>query len=105
MTLREAAANSLLMFVAAACVVLIVKTVSPPQGTQHALARSDGAGGVGGGEPEIAVQDGIKVYYLHGNTRCPTCRAIESFRVASGILGRNGCDHLRLFLPGLRARF
>jgi len=25
-----------------------------------------------------AVEDGLAVYYFHGNTRCPTCQAIES---------------------------
>ena len=25
-----------------------------------------------------AVDDGLVVYYFHGNTRCPTCQAIES---------------------------
>ena len=34
MSLKEALTNSLLMFVAATCVVLIVKAVSPPPGTQ-----------------------------------------------------------------------
>ncbi len=27
---------------------------------------------------EAAVADGLIVYYLHSNTRCPTCRSIES---------------------------
>ena len=27
--------------------------------------------------PTPAIADGFKVYYLHGNIRCPTCRTIE----------------------------
>ena len=61
MSLKEALTNSLLMFVAATCVVLIVKAVSPTQVM-----------------PTVAMQDGYKVYYLHGNVRCPTCRTIEA---------------------------
>jgi thiol-disulfide isomerase/thioredoxin len=26
-----------------------------------------------------AIKDGVIVYYFHGNTRCPTCRKIESY--------------------------
>jgi hypothetical protein len=75
MSLKEALTNSLLMFVAATCVVLIVKAVSPTQviysnagGNPAAQNRS---------EPTVAMQDGYKVYYLHGSVRCPTCRTIE----------------------------
>ena len=64
MTLKDAATNSLLMFVAATCVVLIVKSL--PQAQSSA-------------PPALARQDGVKVYYLHGNTRCPTCRTIEAY--------------------------
>ena len=31
------------------------------------------------GTPVPAMRDGVKVYYLHGNTRCPTCRTIEAY--------------------------
>ncbi len=74
MTLKEATANSLLMFVAATCVVLIVKAVSPtPQMVPV------GAGGSAGGGSELAVQDGVRVYYIHSNFRCSTCRSIEEY--------------------------
>lgn len=63
MTLKEATANSLLMFVAATCVVLIVKAISP----------------VPHGPVAATVQDGVRVVYLHGNFRCTTCRTIEAF--------------------------
>ncbi len=76
MSLKEAVTNSLLMFVAATCVVLIVKAVSPTQ----VISRNGGADSpsqsVDGAA--VAMQDGFKVYYLHGNQRCPTCRAIEA---------------------------
>jgi len=85
MTLKEATTNSLLMFVAATCVVLIVKALPSTQATVQAVAGSNlGAGGLAAqgpsvGTPTLAVQDGVKVYYLHGNTRCPTCRTIEAY--------------------------
>ncbi len=74
MTLREATANSLLMFVAATCVVLIVRAVSP---LSHAIPPA--AGGPSQNAAEAAVQDGVRVYYIHGNFRCSTCRAIEEY--------------------------
>ena len=85
MSLKEAATNSLLMFVAATCVVLIVKGM--PQAPPAAEAGASANGGANGpatqgsnsGTPTLAMQDGVKVYYLHGNIRCPTCRAIEAY--------------------------
>lgn len=74
MTLKEAATNSLLMFVAATCVVLIVKAVSPPPGAPLAVAETVNPAQA----PTLAIADGFKVYYLHGNIRCPTCRTIEA---------------------------
>ncbi len=74
MTLKDATANSLLMFVAATCVVLIVKAVSP---VYHAPPAAAGAGSLGAaaGTPK----DGVQVYYIHGNLRCVTCVAIENY--------------------------
>lgn len=66
MNLKNIFTYSLLLFVAAAVVVLTVKSLR--QGPQSALADS-----------ALAVQDGVAVYYLHGNTRCPTCRNIEAY--------------------------
>ena len=83
MSLKEATTNSLLMFVAATCVVLIVKAVSPtPQIPQAVASAGSGSGTVVGqilGTPTPAMRNGVKVYYLHGNTRCPTCRTIEAY--------------------------
>lgn len=74
MTLKEAATNSLLMFVAATCVVLIVKAVSPTPTGPVAVAANANPAMV----PTPAIADGFRVYYLHGNYRCPTCRTIEA---------------------------
>jgi hypothetical protein len=79
MTIKDATTNSLLMFVAATCVVLIFKAL--PQ-TQSANSE-DQSGGPAvrktNGTPSLAVRDGAMVYYLHGNTRCQTCRTIEAY--------------------------
>jgi hypothetical protein len=84
MTFKDAATNSLLMFVAAACVVLIVRSLPQAQPTIPAAASPSGETGGSAaprtsGTPALAMQDGVKVYYLHGNTRCPTCRTIEAY--------------------------
>jgi len=85
MSLKEATTNSLLMFVAATCVVLIVKAMPQTQATVQAVAGpNSGTNGPAAqrsntGTPTPAVQDGVKVYYLHGNVRCPTCRTIEAY--------------------------
>jgi hypothetical protein len=87
MSLKEAAANSLLMFVAATCVVLITKAITPePQAAPAAAPAATSAQPVGSspadaeaGAPKLAVSDGVKVYYLHGRIRCSTCRTIEEY--------------------------
>lgn len=79
MTVKDAAANSLLMFVAATCVVLIVKAIPATQPTSTAEAGANSAGTNASGAPTPAMPDGVRVYYLHGNTRCPTCRTIEAY--------------------------
>lgn len=80
MSLKQAATNSLLMFVAATCVVLIVKAVAPTPSTLGS--------GVGGAATQVrgtdvasssTLADGVHVYYLHGNFRCTTCRTIEEY--------------------------
>jgi hypothetical protein len=92
MSLKDALTNSLLMFVAATCVVLIVKalpqTPAAPQAVAPQAAAPSGGSGPGaalaapsGGPapaPTLAVAEGVKVFYLHGNIRCPTCRTIEA---------------------------
>jgi len=84
MSLKDALTNSLLMFVAATCVVLIVKALSPTPPPSQAVASisGDGSGAAfpkNNPAPTLATPDGVRVYYLHGNTRCPTCRTIEAY--------------------------
>jgi len=84
MSLKQALTNSLLMFVAATCVVLIVKALpQTPLAPEASAGPNVAAGGSAvptpGGAPTLAMQDGVRVYYLHGNTRCPTCRTIEAY--------------------------
>jgi hypothetical protein len=81
MSLKDAVTNSLLMFVAATCVVLIVKSIPQTQHGSQAEASSNGGSAIqnNSGTPTLAMQDGVKVYYLHGNVRCPTCRSIEAY--------------------------
>lgn len=83
MTLKEAAANSLLAFVASTCVVLIVRALERPKPLLFGLA-----GGASQSSSQVvptrasadrAVVNGVRVYYLHGNIRCPTCRSIEAY--------------------------
>jgi hypothetical protein len=78
MSLKQALTNSLLMFVAATCVVLIVKALPHAPSLPQAAAGGPAAETPAGG-PTPAPQDGVKVYYLHGNIRCPTCRTIEAY--------------------------
>ena len=83
MTLKDATTHSLLMFVAASCVVLIVRALPQSQQMPRATASSDVDGRASAQTaidgPALTLQDGVKVYYLHGNTRCPTCRTIEAY--------------------------
>lgn len=62
---------SLLVFVAASIAVLTAKSLrqSPPSATSD----------LDGPDKTRTIQDGVVVYYFHGNTRCPTCRAIETY--------------------------
>jgi hypothetical protein len=62
---------SLLLFVAAGLVVLAVKSLRRNMQTDAAVAESQ--------DNIPDVENGVMVYYLHGNTRCPTCRAIEAY--------------------------
>ena len=82
MSLKDVLTNSLLMFVVATCVVLIVKALpqTPPPKPLRASAATAAAqlAPKNNPTPTLADRDGVKVYYLHGNTRCPTCRTIEA---------------------------
>lgn len=73
------------MFVAATCVVLIVRALPQAPPAAQVAAGSGGATSAtavqtaGNAVPTPVVRDGVHVYYLHGNTRCPTCRSIEAY--------------------------
>lgn len=83
MTLKQAAATFLLAFVAVTCVVLIVRAVGRPQpaapGTPDLAGPASAPKTPGSGSPAPAPADGVHVYYLHGDVRCPTCRTIEAY--------------------------
>lgn len=80
MTVKDAATNSLLMFVAATCVALVVRALPqpPPQHAETGSTTSVGAANSGGATTP-AIEDGVVVYYLHSNFRCDTCRTIEAY--------------------------
>lgn len=78
MTVKDAATNSLLMFVAATCVALVVRALPQPQQSQAGPTTSVAATKAGGAATP-AIEDGVVVYYLHSNVRCDTCRTIEAY--------------------------
>jgi hypothetical protein len=76
MNLKNIATTTLLMFVAASIVVLVVKSLRHPQQSAQA----------GEGQITSAIisnsasrDDRLVVYYFHGKMRCPTCMSIESY--------------------------
>lgn len=97
MPLKQSAAIALLAFVAATCVVLIVRAVDRPAPSIAAAKSSPGPESSSSAGPESlagptlapqtaatasrasAMPDGVHVYYLHGNIRCRTCRTIEAY--------------------------
>lgn len=78
MTVKDAATNSLLMFVAATCVALVVRALPQPQQSQAGSTTSV-ADTKAGGAATPTMKDGVVVYYLHSNFRCDTCRTIEAY--------------------------
>ena len=91
MELKNALAVCLISLCSATLVVLIARSLDSqaaarlePQLTSivdelRALRKQGGisAASSASSQPE-AVDNGLLVYYFHSNTRCPTCRAIES---------------------------
>ncbi len=80
MNIKNVFTICLLIFVAAAIAVLTVKSLR--QNTKS-TAASDGSHNDSEDQAsdttDIPIQDGVKVYYFHSNTRCPTCRSIEAY--------------------------
>jgi hypothetical protein len=67
MNSKNLVAAALLLFIVAAIVILVGREVRQPSaGTTPAAA-------------EKLPANALVVYYFHGETRCPTCRNIESY--------------------------
>jgi hypothetical protein len=91
MELKNAVAVCLISMFSATLVVLIARSLDnqaasrlEPQLAQIAeelrAIRTQGGIAAAAGNPAAAqaLDDGLVVYYFHGEIRCPTCRAIES---------------------------
>lgn len=91
MDLKNAAAVCLISLFSATLVVLIARALDlqaaaklEPQLARvaeelEALRQQGGlAAAPAAGTDDAPMEDALVVYYFHGNTRCPTCRAIES---------------------------
>ena len=91
MELKKAAAICLIAMFAAALVVLIARALDmqaaakiQPELQKIAKELEAIRGQISGGAVQYAegraagLSDGVVVYYAHSNTRCPTCRKIES---------------------------
>ncbi|NLS94075.1 MAG: hypothetical protein GXX96_18095 [Planctomycetaceae bacterium] len=89
MELKNAVAVCLISLFSATLVVLIARALDNQAASQlePQLAqiveelraiRTQGGVSLSGGPAAETLDDGLIVYYFHGNVRCPTCRAIES---------------------------
>ena len=91
MELKNAVAVCLISLFSATLVVLIARSLDLQAASRleaqlaqiaeelQAIRKGGGIATVSGSATEgEAVDDGLVVYYFHGNTRCPTCRSIES---------------------------
>jgi hypothetical protein len=91
MELKNAVAVCLISLFSATLVVLIARALDNQAASRlepqlasivQELRALRGQGGVaavpGAAADTETIGDGVVVYYFHGNTRCPTCRSIES---------------------------
>lgn len=91
MDLKNAAAVCLISLFSATLVVLIARSLDSQAASQlepqlasivEELQAIRKQGGISVSPTAAAkgeaLEDGLVVYYFHGNTRCPTCQAIES---------------------------
>jgi hypothetical protein len=73
MKARPVISAALLLFVAASIVAFIFKeygdSASPHAGSTHEAANTN----------IPSLDEGIVVYYFHGNVRCPTCITLEEY--------------------------
>ena len=100
MELKNALAVCLISMFSATLVVLIARSldVQAASKLQPELAkiaqeletiREQVAGGgvsfqADSGDAQVELQNGVEVYYIHSNTRCPTCETIEALGRRSG---------------------
>lgn len=89
MELKNAVTICLISLFSATLVVLIARSLDnqaasrlEPQLAQIVVElraiRTQGGVSLSGGPAAETLDDGLVVYYFHGDIRCPTCRAIES---------------------------
>lgn len=90
MELKNAVAVCLISLFSATLVVLIARALDNQAASQlepqlaqiveelRAIRTQGGVSLSGGLAAAETLEDGLIVYYFHGNVRCPTCRAIES---------------------------
>lgn len=90
MELKNAVTVCLISLFAATVVVLIARALDSQAAMQlqpqlqqiadelQSIRKGGGIAAMSGGGENGAVNDGVVVYYAHGNTRCPTCKKIES---------------------------
>jgi len=93
MEFKNAAAVCLISLVSASLVVLIARSLDNQSAARlepqlariaddlHAIRKQGGAApapAAAEDAPGEAVENGLIVYYFHGNVRCPTCQSIES---------------------------
>ena len=102
MDLKHAAAVCLIAFFSATLVVLIARALDlqaasrlEPQLARiveelEAIRKQGLIAAPAGAAAGEVFRDGLVVYYFHGNTRCPTCQAIESqaYEVVHGDFAR-----------------
>ena len=90
MELKNAVTICLISLFSATLVVLVARSLDNQAATKlepqlaqiveelRAIRTQGGVSLSGGSEHAETLEDGLVVYYFHGDIRCPTCRAIES---------------------------
>ena len=80
MNIKNVVTISLLIFVFASIVALTIKSLRvSPQSPTASEKQDDGSLANWTDSPDMPLQDGVKVYYFHSNTRCTNCLNIEAY--------------------------
>jgi thiol-disulfide isomerase/thioredoxin len=80
MNIKNIFTISLLIFAVASIVALTVKSLrKSPQSLAASERQNDGSLANWTVSPDLPIQDGVKVYYFHSNTRCTNCLNIEAY--------------------------